>query len=185
MHDTEEAQRQTGLRRLLNETTYNFMFSQIRMQLKKPKDGRLTYRDTIFAVSLLKQSEWWSKFLRRIFSLSLKITITTLWNKIPFVCGINANILDSLKTAATSEKKTMNLNYAPTYFLFLTKCLFKWGYNSTKSVVCIDGFVDMGGECRKMVVGDHVFVFIYSFLAYIWRKLRGECFKYLIPRNFN
>ena len=79
----------------------------------------------------------------------------------------------------------MNLNYAPTHFLFLTKCLFKWGYNSTKSVVSIHGFVDMGGECRKIVVGDHVFVFIYSFLAYIWRKLRGEGFKYLIPRNFN
>ena len=69
MENTEEAQLQTGLRRMLNETTYNFMLSQIRMQQKKPKGRRFTYRDKIFALSLLKQSGRAYKFLSRVFSL--------------------------------------------------------------------------------------------------------------------
>ena len=85
-----------------------------------------------------------------------KKTITTLLNKIPYACGINEHIFDSLKTAAMSEKEQINLNCV----LIFDEMSLQPGLQFNKKRGCIDGFVDMGGEFRRRALADHVLVFM-------------------------
>lgn len=90
----------------VNEPTFNFIMSQIKSQLQKPKARRFTLDDKTLALSLMKSSGKGYRFLSKIFALPSRKTLTNFLAKIPLKPGINEYLFQSLKQSV--EKMTDN-----------------------------------------------------------------------------
>lgn len=85
------------LQSTVNEVTFNFIMSQIKLQKKTPKGRRFTMKDKIFALTIYKQGPKNYRLLEKIFALPSKYTLKKLLEKIPLKCGLNPCIMENLK----------------------------------------------------------------------------------------
>ena len=88
----------------INNATFRFIRSQILRQKKAPRGRRYSREDKIFAMSLLKHGGKSYKFLKTIFALPSRKTLMSMLSKIPFGCGIQQPIFDSLKESIKNLK---------------------------------------------------------------------------------
>jgi hypothetical protein len=143
------------LEKRVNKTTFRFLISQIQMQQKEPKGRRYSIDDKVFALSILKQSPKSYKLLRKVFALPSRMTLLNLLSKIPFGCGLNKAIMDSLQES--TSKMSSSDKYCTLLFdeMSVEAAL---SYNTKADH--IDGFQHCAGDTKKSEFADHVMVFM-------------------------
>lgn len=79
--------------------------TQLSQQKHSPRGRRFSLEDKVMCLALLKESPKGYKLLRKIFAIPSRKTLTNLLGKIPFACGINEGILNSLQTNVRKMKR--------------------------------------------------------------------------------
>lgn len=153
------------LRSKLNKHTFDFVMSQLRCQILKPKGRRYTLDEKIFFLSLLKQSPRGYQLLRKIFAVPSRRTLTNLLTKIPFGTGINKAIMDSLSIKIESMKPLDRLCSVIFDEMNLDTIL---QFNRKHDIV--DGFQDNGPLDRKPLFADKVMVFMARGICLKWKQ---------------
>jgi len=153
----------------LNQSTQNFIQSQIRMQPQKPRGRRFTIEDKVFALSLYKQSGKAYRVLAKTFALSSRKSILDILKKIPFEAGINNHIFEHLKLAVKKLKKLDR--YCSIVF---DEIALSASLQYTDRHAKVIGFKDLGGSHRFSDFADKALVFM----------IRGSRKKYKQPIAF-
>lgn len=83
----------------MSAVSANFILAQLRHGKKKSRGRRFSMDEKVFALSLLKQSPKAYAILKKAFALPSRKVLINFLQRVPFSCGINADILKSLKTA--------------------------------------------------------------------------------------
>lgn len=147
----------------VNNTTLNFINSQLRQQRKSGRGRRFTV-DKIFALSLLKQSPKCYRLLQKTFALPSRKTLMDLLRKIPFHCGLNDHILNSL------AKTVQSMNKLDRYCCILFDEMYleaSLTYNQKEDYII--GFEGTGCE-RRRKFADHVMVFMARGIRKKWKQ---------------
>jgi hypothetical protein len=120
--------------------------------------------DKIFALSLLKHSPRAYKLLKKTFALPSRKTLMALLNKVPFGCGVNKKILESLHQ--TVKKKETLDRYC---CLAFDEMSLEPSLTYNKKEDAIDGFIDCGSG-KKKEFADHAMVFMARGLKQKWKQ---------------
>jgi len=139
----------------LNQSTQNFVHSQIRMQPQKPRGRRFTIEDKVFALSLYKQSGKAYRILAKTFALPSRKSILDILKKIPFEAGINDHIFEHLKLAVKKLKKLDR--YCSIVF---DEIALSASLQYTDRHAKVIGFKDLGGPHRSSDYADKALVFM-------------------------
>lgn len=110
--------------------------------------------DKLFALSLMKQSPKCYRLLRKVFALASRRTLVDLLNKLPFVCGINPQIIKALRGCV---EKMDPLDR--TCSLIFDEMSLQPGLSYSRKTDAILGFEDVGTE-RRAKFADHATVFM-------------------------
>jgi hypothetical protein len=154
----------------LNETTLNFIVSQLENQPKKPKGRRFTMDDKVFSLSLMKQSGKAYKYLRRIFALPAQKTLQNLLNNLPFSCGINEAVFQQLKYSV-DKMKPLQRNC-----VLIDEIALSTGLEYDQKSDSIKGFVDFGGAHKRPAFADHALVFMIKGVYRKWKQPTCYCY---------
>jgi len=139
----------------LNQSTQNFVQSQIRMQIQKPRSRRFTIEDKVFALSLYKQSGKAYRALAKTFALPSRKSFLDILKKIPFEAGINDHIFEHLKLAVKKLKKLDR--YCSIVF---DEIALSASLQYTDRHAKVIGFKDLGGPHRSSDFADKALVFM-------------------------
>lgn len=153
----------------LNQSTQNFVQSQIRMQIQKPRGRRFTIEDKVFALSLYKQSGKAYRALAKTFALPSRKSLLDILKKIPFEAGINDHIFEHLKLAVKKLKKLDR--YCSIVF---DEIALSASLQYTDRHAKVIGFKDLGGPHRSSDFADKALVFM----------IRGSRKKFKQPIDF-
>lgn len=149
----------------VNPLTYKFIISQVRNQKQKPKARRYTMDEKVLALTILKASGKGYRLLSKIFSMPSKKTLVNLLGKIPFPCGINKILFDSLKESVKKMKehdRTAILVFDEMSIASLIS------YNSKEDMV--EGLHDQGSGDRKPQIADYANVFMLKGVFKQWKQ---------------
>lgn len=148
----------------VNKITYRFIKTQLEQQHKSSRGRRYSIEDKIFALSLLKQSPSGYKLLKKIFALPSRKTLVNILNKLPFVCGLNEQVLSSLKTAVQQMDEKNRC-----CCLLFDEMTLSPGLQYDRKNDCLIGFEDVGYEKRPKFA-DHATVFMARGLRKRWKQ---------------
>ncbi|KAI4455615.1 thap domain-containing protein 9 [Holotrichia oblita] len=149
---------------VVNDVAAKFIMSQIKLQKIKPRGRRFTLDDKLLALSIMKQSPKGYRFLQKVFALPARKTLNKLLHQVPFYCGINGSIVNSLKRISSKLKDTDKLCTIIFDEMSLTAGL---SYNSNTD--SIDGFEDCGLS-KRPVFADHAMVFMARGICRKWKQ---------------
>jgi hypothetical protein len=150
----------------VNETTGNFILSQLQNQKFTPRGRRYTIEDKILALSIFKQSGKGYRYLSKFFCLPSRKSLTTMLNKIPFYCGVNQSIFEHLKKRVD---KMSNINKF--CILMFDEVSLSLGLNYCSRRDSVDGFFDYGGANRRLQFADHALAFIVKGIHKKWKQV--------------
>lgn len=148
----------------VNETSVDFILSQLHLQNKQPKGRRFTIANKIFALSLLKQSAKAYKIFRQVFAVPSRKTLLNLLHQIPFNCGINAPILKSLSKCVSK----MDISSRQCSLIF-DEMAIEPSLTYSKKDDEVIGFVSTG-DGKKLIFADHVMVFMLRGITRKWKQ---------------
>jgi hypothetical protein len=150
----------------VNETTANFILSQLQNQKFTPRGRRYTIEDKILALSVFKQSGKGYRYLSKKFFLPSRKSLTTMLNKIPFYCGVHQSIFEHLKKRVD---KMSNINKF--CMLMFDEVSLSLGLHYCSRRDSVHGFFDYGGANRRLQVADHALAFIVKGIHKKWKQV--------------
>lgn len=149
--------------------------SQLRNMPRKLTGRRWTIDDKVLALSIHKKSSTCYKLLRRLFCLPSVSSLKALLNKIPLVCGINNQVLETI--SQITEKRDTNENLCILAFdeMSIRKNLT---YNSRLDL--IDGYQDHASQGRTSEIASHALTFMAIGVRKLWKQpmafyFSGDC----------
>ena len=146
---------------LLSLISFHSSYKQILSQKKAPRGRRYSREDKIFAMSLLKHSGKSYKFLKTIFALLSRKTLMSMLSKIPFGCGIQQPIFDSIKNLKPRDRHCV---------LMFDEISLQPSLHYITNKKRIDGFEDLCSDQRVARIADHAMVFMIKGLSKSWKQ---------------
>ncbi|KAG5869630.1 hypothetical protein JTB14_009216 [Gonioctena quinquepunctata] len=134
-------------------------------QKKNKKERRYTQEDKLLALTLYKQSPKGYRILQKLFTLPTKTTLNRMLGSISIDCGLNNNILTSLKESVEKMQKEQKVS-----LLMFNEISSQPGSAYSKTMDNIIGFEDFGESCRNEKFADRALVFIVKGVFANWKQ---------------
>lgn len=147
----------------VNETTVNFISSQIKLQKLPVKGRRYSLEDKILAMALQRQSGKGYKLMERIFALPSKKAINSLLSNVPFGPGLCDQLLASIGRCVAKLHPLDRVCILIFDEMAIQPALY---YN--KSSDEIEGFDDAGEKTNEFA--HHVMVFMARGIRRKWKQ---------------
>ncbi|XP_050314966.1 uncharacterized protein LOC126749338 [Anthonomus grandis grandis] len=139
--------------------------SQIRVQKQKPKARRYTLSEKVLALTILKASGRGYRLLSKIFTLPSKKTLTELLRQIPFPCGINKALFESLRESVNKMPPQDRMAIL-VFDEMAIDSLVQYNIGENQ----IEGIHDLGNEHRKPEIADYANVFMLKGVFKQWKQ---------------
>lgn len=149
----------------VNPLTYNFILSQVRTQKQHPKARRYTLQEKILALTILKASGRGYRLLSKMFTLPSKKTLTELLRQLPFPCGVNKGLFESLQEPVQKMQPHDRIAILVFDEMSIDSIL---QYNSGENQ--IEGLHDLGDNGRKPEIADYANVFMLKGIFKQWKQ---------------
>ncbi|CAH2088902.1 unnamed protein product [Euphydryas editha] len=149
--------------------------SQLKNVPRKITGRRWTLDDKILALSIYKKSSQCYRLLKRLICLPSVSSLKGLLNKIPLICGINKQVIDTLKQITDNRIKNDNLCILAFDEMSIRKNL---SYNVRLDQ--IDGYQDHAFQGRTSEIASHALTFMAIGFRKPWKQpiafyFSGDC----------
>lgn len=163
------------IKKNLSSSFWLLLQSQLRNVPRKLTGRRWTTDDKVLALSIHKKSSSCYKLLRRLFCLPSVSSLKALLNKIPLVCGINKQVLETISQITEKRPTSENLCILAFDEMSIRKNLT---YNSRLDL--IDGYQDHASQGRTSEIASHALTFMAIGVRKHWKQpiafyFSGDC----------
>lgn len=150
----------------LNSISKSFIESNLRNCNRNSHAYRYTDQDKLFALSLYKRSPRLYRYLQAYFILPSVRTLKSLLSNIPFNTGINASIMNTLKS------KVSRLTVADKYcVLMFDEMSLSKGFHYNHYQQKLSGFIDLGSLGTRNEAAKHALVFMIRGIRKQWKQV--------------
>lgn len=149
----------------LGSPFYLLMQSQLKNNTRKLAGRRWTIHDKVLALSIYKKSSSCYRLLRRLFCLPSVSSLKKVLNKIPLKCGINPQIIETIKEI--TKKRSIEDNMCILAFdeMSIRKNL---SYNVKSDM--FDGYQDHASQGRTPEIATHALTFMAIGVRKNWKQ---------------
>lgn len=140
----------------MNETSMNFLKTQLKAQCVSPRGRRFSIDDKIFALSLYKSGAKTYRLLSKTFALPSRKTLMDLLQKLRLEPGVNNQIIKHLKNTVSNFKNKLDTHCV----LLFDGVSLAAGIQYCEVNDKIIGFEDLGNDNRKLKFADKALTFM-------------------------
>lgn len=144
---------------------YLLLQSQLKNTSRKLTGRRWTLDDKVLALSLYKKSSSCYRLLRRLFSLPSVSSLKALLNKIPLMCGINSQVIETIKEI--TQKRPVQDNLC---ILAFDEMSIRKNISYNVKLDQIDGYQDHAGQGRTRQVASKAMTFMAIGVRKKWKQ---------------
>lgn len=159
----------------LSSSFYLLLQSQLKNVPRKITGRRWTLDDKVLALSMYKKSSSCYRLLSRLFCLPSVSSLKALLNKIPMMCGINNQVMETIKEITKQRSVSDNL------------CVVSFDEMSIRKNLCyntkldqLDGYQDHAAQGRTQEIASHALTFMAIGVRRAWKQpiafyFSGDC----------
>lgn len=149
--------------------------SQLKNVPRKMTGRRWTLDDKVLALGIYKKSNACYRLLRRLFCLPSVSSLKAILNKIPMVCGINKQVIVTIKQI--TEKREINENLC---ILAFDEMSIRKNLTYNVKLDQIDGYQDHACQGRTSEIASHALTFMAIGIRKRWKQpiafyFSGDC----------
>lgn len=153
------------MQRQMTSPFYILLQSQLKNTSRKLSGRRWTLDDKVLALSLYKKSSSCYRLLRRLFCLPSISSLKALLNKIPLECGINIQIINTVKEITLKRTVQDNLCILAFDEMSIRKNI---SFNTRQDQ--IDGYQDHAGQGRTSEIASKALTFMAIGVRKKWKQ---------------
>lgn len=148
-----------------SSSLYLLLQSQLKNVPRKLTGRRWSLDDKVLALSIYKKSNSCYRLLRRLFCLPSVSSLKALLNKIPVLCGINDQVIETIKEITKQRSLSDNLCIIAFDEMSIRKNL---SYNTKLDQ--LDGYQDHATQGRTQEIASHALTFMAIGIRKAWKQ---------------